>query len=111
MTSVGGPNTRITNLRWRTAAIWEKSKNRHISTTVGPIDTKFGTVAQFEPRDHSVSKIEAKQLHLLTGLGLCDWCLVFIFKNIRCTEWQNSLLQSGNKTANMYVKTPVYTHC
>ena len=28
---VGGPHTRITNPRWRTAAILDKSKNRHIS--------------------------------------------------------------------------------
>ena len=34
MPSVGGPNTHITNPRWRTAAILEKSKNRHISATV-----------------------------------------------------------------------------
>jgi len=27
---VGGPNKRITNLRWRKAAILEKWKNRHI---------------------------------------------------------------------------------
>jgi len=31
---VGGPNTRITNPRWRTAAILEKSKNRHIFVAV-----------------------------------------------------------------------------
>jgi len=33
----------------------DKSKNRHISATVGPIATKFGTLVQFDPRDHSQS--------------------------------------------------------
>jgi len=42
MLLMGGPNTRITNPRWRTAAILEKSKNCHISTMVRPIATKFG---------------------------------------------------------------------
>jgi len=35
----------------------EKSKNRHISVTVGPIVTKFYTLTQFDPLDHSVWKI------------------------------------------------------
>jgi len=35
----------------------EKSKYRQISAMVGPIAMKFGTMAQFDPRDHSVSKI------------------------------------------------------
>jgi len=30
---------------------FEKSKNRHISTAVSAISTKFGTVTQFGPRD------------------------------------------------------------
>jgi len=47
MPFVGGPNTRITNPRWRTAAILEKSKNRHISGAVWPTSTKFGTLTQF----------------------------------------------------------------
>jgi len=44
VTQTGGPNTRITNPEWRTAAILEKSNNRHISQTLWPIVTKFGTV-------------------------------------------------------------------
>ena len=43
MPFVGGPHTRITNPRWRTAAILEKSKNCYISAAVQPIFTKFGT--------------------------------------------------------------------
>jgi len=35
----------------------EKSKYRHISALVGPIATKFGTLTQFDPLDHSVLKI------------------------------------------------------
>jgi len=35
----------------------EKSKNRHISATVRAIASKFGTLTQFDPPDHSVSKI------------------------------------------------------
>jgi len=31
---VGGPNTRPTNPRWRTAAIFKQLLNRHISATV-----------------------------------------------------------------------------
>jgi len=57
MPSVGDPNTHVTNPRWRTIAILEKSKNRHISATVGPIATKFGMMTQFDPLDHSVWKI------------------------------------------------------
>jgi len=34
MPFMGGPNTCITNPRWRTAAILEKSKNCHISAAV-----------------------------------------------------------------------------
>ena len=33
----------------------EKSKNRHISATVGPVATKFGTLTQFDPLDDSDS--------------------------------------------------------
>jgi len=29
-------------------------KNRHISATIEPIATKFGTLMQFDPLDHSV---------------------------------------------------------
>ena len=49
MPFVGGPNTRIANPRWRTAAILEKSKNRYISNAVWPTSTKFGTTTQFGP--------------------------------------------------------------
>ena len=34
---VDDPNSRPTNPRWRTAAIWKKPLNRHISATVWPI--------------------------------------------------------------------------
>ena len=44
MPFVGGPNTRITNTKWRTGAILDKSKNHHISTMFQVISTKFGTV-------------------------------------------------------------------
>jgi len=47
MPFVDGPNTRITNPRWRMAAILEK--NRHISVTVWLIAMKFGMVTQFDP--------------------------------------------------------------
>jgi len=48
MPFVGGPNTRIRNPRWRRPPSW-KSKNRHISVTVLPIATKFGTVKHVDP--------------------------------------------------------------
>jgi len=51
MPFVGGPDTRITNPRWRTAAILEKSKNCYISAAVRAILTKFGVRMQFDPLD------------------------------------------------------------
>ena len=48
----GGPSTRITNSRWRMAAILkEKSKNRHISARVLTIAMKFGTLTHTDPRN------------------------------------------------------------
>ena len=44
MPFVGGYKSKM-----RTAAIFEKSKNRHISATIQPIFTKFGTLVQFDP--------------------------------------------------------------
>jgi len=35
------------------AAIFEKSKNRHMSATVSAISTKFGLMTQFDPLDRS----------------------------------------------------------
>ena len=35
----------------------ENSTYRHISAMVGPTATKFGTLTQFDPLDHSVLKI------------------------------------------------------
>jgi len=49
MPFVGGLHTRITNPRWRTAAILEKSKNSHILAAVWPILKKFGIMMQFDP--------------------------------------------------------------
>jgi len=46
---VGGSNTCITNLKWRTAAISKKSKNRRLSATVWPIVMKFGMVSIADP--------------------------------------------------------------
>jgi len=51
MPFVGGPHTRITNQRWRTAAILEKSKNCYISAAVQPILTKYGKMMHFENLD------------------------------------------------------------
>jgi len=53
MPFVVSPYTRITNPRWRTAVILEKSKNRHISAVVQAISTEFGMMMQFEPLDRS----------------------------------------------------------
>ena len=43
--------THITNARWRTAAILEKSKNCYISAMVWAILTKFGSRMQFDTLD------------------------------------------------------------
>jgi len=56
MPFVGGPNSHITNPRWRTAAIWKKSTNCHISAAVLPISTKFGRTTQFGPLEPSTVK-------------------------------------------------------
>ena len=53
MPFANGPHTRITNPRWRTAAILEKSKNRNISAAVQPIFTKFDTLVKFDPLNRS----------------------------------------------------------
>jgi len=53
---VGGPNIRITNPRWRTAAILEKSRNRHVSGKGSQMVMKFSMVKHFDPetvRTHS----------------------------------------------------------
>jgi len=49
------------NPRWRRPPSW-KTENHHMSATVGSIVTKFGTLTQFDPFDHSVSKIGASSL-------------------------------------------------
>ena len=48
MLFVGGPHTRITNPRWRTAAILEKSRNCYIAAAVRAILTTFGTMLQYD---------------------------------------------------------------
>ena len=53
---VGGPHTRITNPRWRTAAIVEKLKNCYNSATVRAILTKFGTVKHINLLDRPTVK-------------------------------------------------------
>jgi len=53
MPFVGSPHTRITNPRWRRAAILEKSTNCYISAAVLAILTKFGMQMQFDPLDRS----------------------------------------------------------
>jgi len=46
----GGPNTRPTNPKWRTAAILKKKPLKlYISTTVRPILMKFGMVTHIGP--------------------------------------------------------------
>jgi len=55
MLCAGGPNTCITNPRWRTAAILEKSKNYHISPAVRTISIKFDRTTQFDPLELSGS--------------------------------------------------------
>ena len=51
MSFVGGLHTSITNPRWRTAAILEKSKNCYILAAVRAILTIFGMRMQFDPLD------------------------------------------------------------
>ena len=44
---VGGPNTRPTNPRWRTAAILQNQLNRHVYATFWSILMKFGSDAHW----------------------------------------------------------------
>jgi len=63
MPFVGGPHTRITNPRWRTAAILEKSINCYISAAVQPILTQFSTMMHFESLDRTYrQKFEILQI-------------------------------------------------
>jgi len=51
---VSGPNTRITNLTWRMAAIWEKSKKIRHYLSNGLTDRhEFSTVMHIDPLDPS----------------------------------------------------------
>jgi len=62
----------------------EKSKNRHISPTVGPIATKFGTLAQFDLPDHTVWKIDPSSctFSLVYALDvLCSFSKAFAVQN------------------------------
>ena len=71
MPFVGGPHTRITNPRWRTAAILEKFKNSHISAAVGPILIKCGVMMQFVPVDRrDLQKLEIFKIQDGGGLHL-----------------------------------------
>jgi len=50
MVIAGGPSRRLTNPRWRTAAILKKNpSNHHISATVRPILMKFSTMMHIGP--------------------------------------------------------------
>ena len=74
MPFVGGPHTRITFPRWRTAAILEKSKNRYISAAVRAILTKFGLETQLDPLDRldsqkfEISKIQDGGGHISSAV-------------------------------------------
>jgi len=58
MPFVGGPNTQ--QIQDGGGRHREKSKYRHISATVEAIASKYGTLTQFDPLDHYVSKIGPK---------------------------------------------------
>ena len=90
-------------------------QNRKIAISRPRLDEFWPNLArwrltQFDPLDHSVSKIGPV-------VALLDWFMrtmsrVHFQNNIRCTKRQDSLLKSGSKTANIYVKkTAVYAHC
>jgi len=49
MVIAGGPSRRLTNPRWRTAAILKNPSNHHISVTVRPILMKFSTMMHIGP--------------------------------------------------------------
>ena len=70
------------NLKPKTAAAGIM-KSRNIAISLRRL--KFGTLTQFDPVDHYVSKI-GDCTFWLHARGLCAWCLVFIFRNIRCIQ-------------------------
>jgi len=58
---VGGPNTQTTNPRWPTAAILNNQIIAIISSTVGPIGTKFGKLTHADAINTSAVKISIKK--------------------------------------------------
>ena len=79
---VDGPITHTANPRRRTAAVLEKSKNRHICATVRSISTKFGMAKQFNPLEPS----NCQKFEILKIEDGTFWPLKFQkFKNSR---WQ-----------------------
>jgi len=69
---VGGPNARITNPRWRMAAILKRSKNRHISATTWLIGMKFGTVTHIDLHNRIGDK-KLIFLEIQDGRGPLSW--------------------------------------
>jgi len=76
-----------------------KSKYRDISATVWPIGTTFGMMTHIALRTGAAVEIGGRPL---------SWK---IEENVVLMDIINSLLKTGNKTANINVKTAVYTHC
>jgi len=64
----------------------EKSKNLHISAMFGPIGTKFGTLTQFDPLDHSDScNVHAAYLcthEFLDRLARACWLLHVCYMSV-----------------------------
>ena len=88
MPLMGGLNARIIYQDGGRPPCWQKSKNRHMSAMVAPIATKFGTLTQFDPLDHSdICNVLAAYLcnhefldstDSLERVGCCT-CVIFLF--------------------------------
>ena len=107
MPFVGGSHTLISNPRWRTAAILEKSKNRYISAAVRAISTKFGMMTQYDPLDHldcqkfEISKIQDGGGHRLEKLPYLG-CSLSDFDEHHSENWTGGLLAYNCSWRSLY---------
>jgi len=82
----------------------EMSKYRHISATVGPIATKFGTLTQFDALDHSVSKIgpSSYTFWLVYALDVsCSFSKTFAVQNDKIA-YLNLAIKQQCKNCSLY---------
>jgi len=88
---------------WHGVAVWQSPpwhSVRVVVTSTLAISAKTGNISFYLYPFQGNSQLTYRSV-----VTLIDWfiCLVFIFKKIYCIEWQDNLLKTGNKTANINV--------